>query len=125
MIVGVDGCSAGWLTVAASDGLSPLQVAILPTFSELLTTFGSASCIAVDIPIGLPESGARACDVEARRLIKPRGSSVFPAPLRGILHSRAYEAANERHKELSGKGFTKQAFAILPKIAEVDAALQG
>jgi predicted RNase H-like nuclease len=124
-IVGVDGCRTGWLCISLSAEDQSPQASVVPDFASLLERFSAANCIAVDIPIGLPDTGARACDVEARERIRPRSSSVFPAPIRGILRARSYEEANQKSREISGKGFTKQAFAILPKIAEVDAALRG
>ena len=38
--------------------------------------------LAIDIPIGIPEAGARPADREARALLGPRRNSVFPAPVR-------------------------------------------
>jgi len=125
VIVGVDGCRAGWLCVAQEAGSTAPIAWIALTFLAVLERHPLASCIAVDIPIGLPGTGSRGCDVAAREIIKPRSSSVFPAPIRGVLHARSYDEANATHKAISGKGMTKQSFAILPKIAEVDAALRG
>ena len=124
-VVGVDGCRAGWLCVSRAALADGPRAEVVPDFARLLERFASAKSIAIDIPIGLPDAGSRTCDVQARKLIKPRGSSVFPAPVRGILRVRSYAEANQKSREISGKGFTKQAFAILPKISEVDAALRG
>jgi len=66
----------------------------------------------------------RVCDVEARKLLGPRRSSVFSAPIREILEFKYYEKANIRSKELTGKGISKQSFAITPKIIEVDNLLR-
>lgn len=76
--LGVDGCKAGWISVQRDgDGL---RFAIHVTFAQLLLTHPDAT-IAIDIPIGLTETGEpRLCDVVARRLIGPRRSSIFPAP---------------------------------------------
>jgi predicted RNase H-like nuclease len=80
----------------------------------------------VDIPIGLPNANQtpRNCDVEARRILGPRRSSVFPAPIREILDDKTYEQANIRSKKLTGKGISKQTYGIIPKIIEVDQSLQ-
>jgi predicted RNase H-like nuclease len=52
---------------------------------ELLLAHPDAA-IAIDIPIGLTETGEpRLCDVQARRFIDPRKSSIFPAPDRRLL----------------------------------------
>ncbi len=84
---------------------------------------GELAVVGIDIPIGLPESDARRCDVEARLLLGPRRSSVFPAPLRGLLGATSYEDAARRCRALSGKGLSRQAFGILGKVGEVDSAM--
>lgn len=71
--------------------------------------------IAIDIPIGLLDAGARACDVEARRRLGPRRASVFPAPARPMLSAATYSDA------LAIGGLSKQAFNLIPKIRDVDA----
>jgi predicted RNase H-like nuclease len=78
------------------------------------------SFTAIDIPIGLPSRGPRQCDLEARKIVGGRRSSVFPAPVRAALNETTYEAACKKSKRASGKKLSKQAFAILPKIREVD-----
>lgn len=81
---------------------------------------GDIAAAGVDIPIGLPETGARRCDVEARAMLGPRRNSVFPAPVRGLLGAVAYEDAVAGCRALTGKGLSRQAFGILSKVGEVD-----
>jgi len=50
----------------------------------------------------------------------PRRSSVFPAPPRLAIAEAPYEAINARSKKEWGKGISKQAFYLLPKIREVE-----
>jgi predicted RNase H-like nuclease len=114
-VAGVDGCRGGW--AVALDG----EVLVLRAFKEVLAL--DVEVIAVDMPIGLPEAGPRGCDVDARRRLGPRRSSVFPAPVRAVLHERSYTAALALHRATDGRGLSKQAFHLLPKIAEVDAQL--
>lgn len=79
-VVGVDGCPGGWLAVQYYPQSKELLPFVHEGFNERLTSHSHAVCIAVDIPIRLREDGqARACDVEARKLLGPRRSSVFPA----------------------------------------------
>ena len=80
--------------------------------------------IAIDIPIGLGERGPRACDVEARRRLGPRASSVFPAPVRAALAASTYAEACGRSAAACGRRLSKQTYAILGRIREVDAALR-
>ena len=114
-VAGVDGCRGGW--VVAHHG----TVQVLAAFTDVLTL--DVEVIAVDMPIGLPDAGPRACDVEARGRLGPRRSSVFAAPVRSVLHERSYADALARHRATDGRGLSKQAFHLLPKIAEVEAAL--
>ena len=124
--VGVDGCKRGWFSVGF-DRRGNYEVEVFPSFSELLAHYSDASLVLVDIPIGLPEGPeGRDCDREARRLLgHPRASSVFPTPTRQTVEQAAksprdYERANEVEGRFAGKGISQQAFAIAPKIAEVD-----
>jgi predicted RNase H-like nuclease len=77
--------------------------------------------IAVDMPIGLPASWGRACDVAARAYLGARRASIFPAPPRAVLHAPTYDVANGRCRELCGRGLTRQTFHLLAKIAALDA----
>lgn len=123
---GVDGCSAGWFYFALARPRSPAW-GIVGTIDELVTTADDADRIFVDIPIGLPDGfESRRCDTEARkRLRPPRASSVFPAPVRAALAATTYEEARRISLSTSGKGMTRQTFAIAPKIREVDNLLRG
>lgn len=123
LVGGVDGCRGGWVLVTAPiDGAGPSTLEVVSDFKDVVVALeeGWLTVAAVDIPIGLPERQARRCDIDARSLIGPRRSSVFPAPLRGVLGSASYEEAAERSRELSGKGLSRQSFSILPKIESVD-----
>ena len=93
---------------------------MLAAFQDVLAL--DVEVIAVDMPIGLPDAGSRACDIEARRRLGPRRSSVFAAPVRAVLHERSYVDALALHRATDGRGLSKQTFHLLPKIAEVDAA---
>jgi predicted RNase H-like nuclease len=57
-------------------------------------------------------------------MLGPRGSSVFPAPIREILNVKSYEQSNSRCKRLTGKGLSRQTYGIVPKIRDVDELLQ-
>jgi predicted RNase H-like nuclease len=124
IVAGVDGCPGGWLAlVECKDGQPKAQV--FSRFNDLANALPEAKVIAVDIPIGLPEVGARACDEHARReLAQPRGSSVFPAPLRAVLAARLWEEACTIRLRIDSKRMSKQAWGIVPKVQEVDALLR-
>ncbi len=142
--VGVDGCKGGWIAVWRGQGL-PIAIQVYSHFSELAAAFICDAIIAVDIPIGLPDKilgSGRVAEQSARKKLPGRASSVFSVPSRkaiemGFLHWESYksrkityEEAYNRTKKVARetseppKSLSRQAFGILPKIAEVDRWLQ-
>ena len=122
VLVGVDGCREGWI-VAIEDGRE-LKARVFSSWRALIAGLPKTVFVGVDIPIGLPQGGSRQCDLAARKLLgQPRGSSVFPAPVRGVLRSGNYRELSKLHQEIDGRKLTQQAFRLLPKIAQVDAYL--
>jgi len=122
--VGVDGARHGWLAVWEQD--QGIFSRLYEDPSALCQAHRDAAIIAVDIPIGLSDKGPRVPDVEARRFVGwRRASSIFSAPVRAILDASTQPEASRRHREIDGRGFGAQAFAILPKIRIWDALLVG
>ncbi|MHC4647624.1 MAG: DUF429 domain-containing protein [Planctomycetota bacterium] len=132
-VAGVDGCKAGWCAAVArpidaanrQDANCVLELKrffVARTFAEVLAETSDCELVCVDIPIGLTDGKSpRKCDLEARKILRgPRASSVFPAPVRPCLTADDYEAASRISLERSGKKLSRQSFAILPKIREVD-----
>lgn len=122
-IAGVDGCRSGWIALIESTETRRITAHVFRTFRDLADVL-NAAVIAIDIPIGLTECHARQCDVLARRHLGPkRGSSVFPAPIRAALTADTYGDAKAASIRAQNKGISKQAWAIYPKIREVDEVL--
>jgi predicted RNase H-like nuclease len=125
ILCGADGCRSGWVGIAEDLATGSLTWGVWPTL-ESLAEATRADLIALDVPIGLPESGARECDVAARRLLGPgRGSSVFPAPVRPLLDASSHQEACTIRERVENKRLSIQAWGIVPKIREVDLALRG
>jgi predicted RNase H-like nuclease len=124
MFVGVDGCRAGWLAIGLETKDS-WQVNIFPDASSLWDYHRRASLILIDIPIGLKTEGRaeRRCDPEARRLLGPRRSSVFPAPCRSAAYANSYLEACDINECLTGRRLSRETWNIIPKIREVDRLL--
>lgn len=122
MLAGVDGYKNGWVAaVDFEDGST--RVKTYPNFGALLED-RSLTLIVVDIPIGLPEEGARRCDREARRFLRQgRGSCVFPAPIRAMLKANDWGEACQARMEREGKKCSMQVVAIIPKIREANEAM--
>ncbi len=106
--------------VKSTDGI---EVVVVPDIDDVIRSLeaGDVAVVAVDIPIGLADREPRACDREARRLLGPRRSSVFPAPVRAVLGAGSYEEACAVSRRASGKALSKQLFNIVAKVGEVDA----
>ncbi len=125
-VLGVDGCPHGWCAVQLDTKTNASTPFHYDTFRDILTAFPRTT-IAIDVPIGLMKgSGGRDCEGEARKYLgQPRGSSVFPPPVRQILPLTGiegkYEAAClESRNVTEGKAISQQAFWIGPKIREID-----
>ena len=127
-VAGVDGTPDGWAVVIMEAGR--LSIRKDAAFSNIFDGATDFDIVAVDIPIGLLDAyevGGRVCDRAARSFLgRPRGSSVFPAPVRPVLAATTWEdaCARSRASAPGGKGVNKQTFALLPKIREVDELLQ-
>jgi predicted RNase H-like nuclease len=119
-VVGVDGCPGGWVAIHYDPGRGTLEPSVHVSFADLLSAHAAASKIGVDIPIGLSEEGPRACDLEARKVLLWKRSSVFPAPDPRFVHASTYAEALAQSYQLCGKGISRQAFGIYAKVAEVN-----
>ena len=118
--VGVDGCKIGWFYTAI-DHNTHWTIGTVHSIEKLWQVHNHATLILIDIPIGLPFKGPRACDVKARKLLGPKkSSSVFPPPCREALSAKTYEEACEINKKILGKKISLQAYHISKKIKEVD-----
>jgi|GEM_PF-2790338 len=114
--LGIDGCPSGWLTVTIT-GDDSVTLSIYDTIRSIWTDNRDAELLLIDIPIGLPDSGngTRACDAEARNVLKPyRASSVYPVPCRKALYAENYKQASAVNKKLTKKGLSKQSWMISP-----------
>ncbi|HEV2351782.1 MAG TPA: DUF429 domain-containing protein [Terriglobia bacterium] len=121
IVIGVDGCSGGWLCFKLNLQSRQTEVKVHCSFADVISEIQSAKLSAVDIPIGLPDSSSRDCDLNARRQLgKPRSTSVFPPPVRSALNAMNYQQACALNRKACGKALTKQTYAICKKILEVD-----
>jgi len=126
-VIGVDACRRGWVAVS-------LEVSRLPHREPRLVGVrmdGSlagvldqerdcAQVVGIDIPLGLLESGWREADRAARGLLGPRRSSVFAIPPRAVWAQTSYQAANQLCRELTGQGFSVQAWGLRAKLLEAN-----
>ena len=122
-ISGVDGCKGGWLAFHF-DG-KYWSENLFRNINELYSESDS-ELILIDIPIGLreTESSERLCDLESRKILNKRKSSIFPAPSRLAIHCNRYREASQKNEEATGRKLSQQSFGIIPKIREVDVFIQ-
>lgn len=101
-----------------------LEFRLAPTLHGLVSGEHAPAVICVDIPIGLPSVGKRICDLEARAVLgQPRCCSVFPVPIRPALAARSRLEASAITRAADGRGVGVQAWAIYPRIAEMNEVL--
>ena len=116
-VLGVDGCRGGWIgaLVVGAD----VRWLRLDDISAALAV--DAAVVGVDMPIGLPATGRRACDLLAKKALGAAHSRVFLTPPRGVLDAPDYAVAGELHRGLAaGAGLSVQTWHIVDRIAEVD-----
>jgi predicted RNase H-like nuclease len=125
-VAGVDGCPGGWLVVLRHTGEQHrFKRRLCAQFSDVLKLEEAPGMIAVDIPIGLPDvaiKGGRLCDIETRRRLGGRQSSVFSVPSRRAVAQTDYVHACTVNLEHSAppRKVSKQCFNLFPKIRDVD-----
>ena len=117
--IGLDGFRFGWVAVELSargrgiDFIDHIDTVLARRFDRL----------AIDMPIGLPAQGDRACDRAARALLRPHASRVFTGARRGLWDHASQAAANRALKARGEPGVSAQLWNLGPKILQVDAAL--
>ncbi len=122
LVAGVDGVRGGWV-MAVTDvaGGSPVEFSAWSTLGELWSdaTARRLQVVAVDMPVGLPDAERREADLEARRLLGARRSSLFWTPPLCVLDAADHAEANRRSWDETGRGISVQAFNLMPKIREL------
>ena len=114
---GADGCRSGWV-ICRRDRHGVLDIRVVKTLAEACE---GLSILAVDMPIGLcdePRPG-RACEPQARALLRGKASSVFPTPCRPALACLSHAEANAASRKF-GVGLNRQTFHLFPKMREID-----
>ncbi|MGH6813684.1 MAG: DUF429 domain-containing protein [Methylocella sp.] len=132
LIVGVDGCKAGWIAVTfMPDAPSQAEVKVFKSFADLVSGLQPVSIIAVDMPIGLPDrtiKGGREPDWDAKKFLGPRRASVFLVPSRGAVYAHeqgyAHVCAVARETSDPPRSPSIQAYWIFPRIQQIDRILR-
>ena len=120
VVLGADGVSRNRWVVAEWAG-TDVAWHLVTGAAEVLELADAVGAVAValDVPIGLPADGRRACDEEAYARLGARRSSVFMTPPRHVLEHLSYGEARATFPSL-----TAQSYALLSRVRDVDAVLQ-
>ena len=120
-VLGVDACRRGWIAVAIEGAVTGAYFAEdIAALVARAQADGPVAVVAVDMPIGLADRGFRQADVLARAEIGPLWASVFMTPAREALLAADHAAASAVNRRLTGHGISIQAFALKPKLLEVE-----
>lgn len=119
-VVGVDGCKDGWVAIWLSEAGFE-QATVHSKLRDLVNEAKGVDAIAVDMPIGLADHGARQADLEARKFLSGATSSVFLMPPWEAMREPNFEKAQVISRKIAGFGFSKQAHALRDKIIELEA----
>lgn len=117
---GIDGAPGGWISVTLN------RKKFVVEFKERLSllTFSSNMTSLIDMPIGLPISGYRQCDLLGRKLLGQKWSSLFLVPSRDAVYAESYEKSCEKNLSKQNVKLSKQSWNICPKIKELDKLLR-
>jgi predicted RNase H-like nuclease len=124
-VAGIDGCRGGWLA-ARWQPEGDLAFRLERSLSALLPQV-RVHRIWLDMPIGTapPGEAVRRCDHEARRFLGGRAAaSLFSPPCREAMGAGRYAEALALNRRHTGKGFSVQAWNLVPKIREVARLLE-
>ncbi len=122
-MLGVDGCRGAWLAarVRGDDSAARLVGWALGRFADVLD--GDAEpdeVVAVDIPVGLPATGRRACDVAGRAALGGSAAArLFFAPPRYALEAPDLATANDLLRARGEPGLSAQTYALRAAVLEV------
>ena len=137
-LAGIDGCPAGWIVcLIAEEGPLDPEIRVVTRLADLFAPGVAPAVAAIDMPIGLPDHigpPGRGPELLVRPMLGERQSSVFSIPSRaavwageGLDDRAGYAAACAAALATSEppKKVSKQAFALFPKIREVDRLMRG
>lgn len=117
--IGLDGCRGGW--VAVEIGPAGRTLTVVTGVGEVLER--PFDRLGIDMPIGLPDRGDRACDLAARARLRPHASRVFTGARRGLWQFSSQAAANAALRARGEAGVSAQLWNLGPRIVELDAVL--
>ena len=117
--IGVDGCKNGWIVAVIEFGR--LKIEKYGSMTQIIESYPTFNQFLIDMAIGLQESANDIRpDTAARKMIKPRSSTIFPVPSRQAVYKDNETDQRKANISILGRSLAKQSMAIIPKIRELD-----
>ncbi|KAA0677717.1 DUF429 domain-containing protein [Roseomonas genomospecies 6] len=123
IVQGADGAGRGRLVVVRLDTETGMADWRVGPAAQVLADAKSADLTLVDVPVGLPPTGHRAADLQARRLLGKAWPRVFTGVRRPLLDRVGDLAAAQAWAKRDGCGISLQLFHILPLVRAMDEAI--
>lgn len=98
--------------VLPQRALSAYAAAGIGDLIEEASKIGPLAVIAIDIPIGSPDTERRQAGLLARKAVGPRWAPVFMTPVRPALDADDYASATALSLKLAGESISRQASAL-------------
>ena len=127
-VLGVDACRGGWVGVVIDPDrrTSVFTASTITSLVALVRESFDVAVVAIDIPIGLPDSSGRRADAEARQQLVGKSSSIFSTPTRAALEAPTYaEGRAANVAATGGTSVSAQAYALREKVLQVDEWVRG
>ncbi len=129
-VLGVDACTVGWVSIELRCGAFA-AAHIADRLITLLSAVGDiheVQAVGIDMPLGLVETGWRQADLAAQAFVGARRSSVFRVPPRAVWrddswHEDSWEQANQRCRQLTSHGLSRQTWGLRDKLREANQCL--
>jgi predicted RNase H-like nuclease len=109
--------------VSAAGEVRGLFAATAAAALHQTMAYSPLRAVAVDIPVGLPDSGVRQADRRAREALGQRRSTLFLTPVREAVLCPDYQQANKINRDRAGLGISRQAYGLRRAILQVEALL--
>ena len=122
-INGIDGCKKGWFVFSLTE--NSFECKIISSLEEIRNEIELSQLTLIDIPLGLEENkSSRICDIDLKKILGKKASSVFNAPIYDLLKAKTYEEACSLSFNKTGKKISLQAWYLIPKIRDANNFLQ-
>jgi predicted RNase H-like nuclease len=122
-VLGVDACPGGWVGVELREGAFA-AAHVNARLDQLVRGLPEAAVIAVDMPLGLVDSGWREADRAVHDRLGRRSSSLFVMPPRPVFEQPDHASGSALCKAMTGQGISIQAWGLKAKLFEANSLFE-